>query len=113
VRYVTEFSTNPYQFCRTQNLGSGDTCLDIGAFRGYVSLKASLKVGARGSVYAIEPIRENLEFMQKHTELNELENMVSLKRAVSNETSSDVQFYATENQASACCKTNLVDRVGE
>jgi FkbM family methyltransferase len=107
VRYVTEFSAYPYQTCRTQNLGSGDTFLDIGAFRGYVSLKASLKVGASGYVYAIEPINENFEFVQEHAALNKLENMVCLKCAVSNETAPDVQFYATENQANACVQDHL------
>jgi FkbM family methyltransferase len=107
VRYATEFSAYPFHPCRTLNVVSGDTFLDIGAFRGYVSVKASLKVGMEGLVYAIEPMSENFAYVQAHRELNNLRNVECLQSAVSIEHGSDVQFYATENQANACVLDHL------
>ncbi len=107
VRYATEFSAYPYHPCRTLNVVSGDTFLDIGAFRGYVSVKASLKVGTEGLVYALEPMSENFAYVQAHCDLNNLRNVECLQSAVSTEGGSDVHFYATKNQANACVLDHL------
>ena len=59
---MTEFSAYPYQAFRTYNLLPGDIFFDVGAFRGYVTLKAAQKIGENGFVYAVEPINENIDF---------------------------------------------------
>jgi len=107
VRYSTEFSAYPFHPSRTLNVVSGDTFLDIGAFRGYVSVKASLKVGVEGQVYALEPMSDNFAYLQAHCELNNLGNVECLQSAVSIEAGSDVHFYATKNQANACISDHL------
>ena len=80
---MTEFSSPPYQAYRTCNLQSGDIFFDIGAFRGYVTMKASQKIGEEGFVYAIEPINENIEFIKAHIKYNNLTNIKMIEGAVS------------------------------
>lgn len=98
LRYVTEFSSYPYSGIRTKNLRSGDTFVDIGAFRGYVSLKAALCVGNTGHVLAIEPIKENLEYIEIHKNLNNLNQIEILHSSVSIEDSDHINFYRHINQ---------------
>ena len=102
LRYMTEFSSPPYQAYRTCNLQSGDIFFDIGAFRGYVTMKASQKIGEEGFVYAIEPINENIEFIKAHIKYNNLTNIKMIEGAVSiNKLNEDIQLYKTRNQANS------------
>ncbi len=47
----------------------GDTVLDIGAYVGMFTIKASLQVGDDGSVIAVEPATSNLAFLRQNTRL--------------------------------------------
>lgn len=107
VRYVTEFSPYPYQPFRTQNIRSGDTFLDIGAFRGYLSMKAALKVGVSGAVFSVEPVSDNLAFVEAQVAANGLDNVVCMDYAVTNEDVEDVAFFVTQNQVNACVTDNI------
>jgi FkbM family methyltransferase len=106
-RFVTEFSSYPWMECRTLNLVAGDTFIDIGAFRGYVTVKASRKVGPLGKVISIEPIEENISFIRKHIQVNELNNVELLHGFVAEE--SDSKLYAYSNQVNGVVKSNLPD----
>jgi FkbM family methyltransferase len=107
-RYVAEFCAYPYQSLRTMNLLPGDVFVDIGAFRGYVAVKAARRVGERGKVYAIEPIEENFRFVEHHRDVNRLENLVALQGAVTPDVAADtVDFFRTENQGNACIEDHL------
>lgn len=107
-RYIGEFCTYPYQSLRTMNLLPGDVFVDIGAFRGYVAVKAARKVGEGGRVYAVEPIDENFGFVKHHRDVNRLENVTALRAAVTSESETDtVAFFRTENQGNATIKDHL------
>jgi FkbM family methyltransferase len=107
-RYAAEFCAYPYPSLRTMNLLPGDVFIDIGAFRGYVSVKAARKVGERGKVYAIEPIDENFKFVEHHRDINRLGNVTALRAAVTPESGADtVEFFRTENQGNGCIPDHL------
>lgn len=107
VRYVTEFSAYPYQAMRTAGLAPGDTFVDIGAFRGYVALKAALAVGNAGRVLAFEPMAENFTFLRAHQELNKLDNLTCVQSVVSNEDAAELPFFAEQNQRNALVQDHL------
>lgn len=107
-RYVAEFCAYPYQSLRTAGLLPGDVFVDIGAFRGYVAVKAARKVGAQGRVYAIEPVEENFWFLERHREINGLDNITTLCAAITGEAASEsIDFFRTKNQGNSCIQDHL------
>lgn len=55
-------------------LSSGDTVIDIGAYVGMFTVKASLQVGLGGSVIAVEPASANIRYLRENTKT--LKNVV-------------------------------------
>ena len=47
----------------------GNTVIDIGAYVGMYSIKASQLVGLSGSVIAVEPLRDNLVYLRRNLEV--------------------------------------------
>jgi FkbM family methyltransferase len=107
LRYILEFSSYPYWAVRTANLRAGDTFIDIGAFRGYVSIKASLKVGKEGRVIAIEPIEKNIKFIKEQKKINNLSQLEIIESVFSLNNTNKVDFYRTENQANSEVKDHI------
>jgi FkbM family methyltransferase len=66
-----------------RHLGPGDVVYDIGANLGFFSLVAARLVGPEGRVYAFEPAPENAEAIRRNAELNLVDNIVVVERAVS------------------------------
>ena len=67
------------------HIKEGDVVMDIGANIGYYTLVAAKLVGANGKVYAFEPESINFSFLKKSVEINNYENVICEKKAVSNE----------------------------
>ncbi|MDE3154705.1 MAG: FkbM family methyltransferase [Acidobacteriota bacterium] len=65
-----------------RRLRPGDVLWDIGANVGLYTLPAARRVGAAGHVYAFEPIPRNLEYLQRHVELNRVDNVTVVAAAV-------------------------------
>ena len=107
LRYVTEFSAYPFQAFRTQGLRAGDTFLDIGAFRGYVTLKAAGRVGSSGTVYAVEPMSDNFRFVTAHVDANSLSNVKAYCAAMTDSDADDIDFFTTQNQGNAAIRDHL------
>jgi FkbM family methyltransferase len=63
-------------------LAPGDVCLDLGAHIGYYTLLAAGLVGPQGHVYAFEPSPASYRGLRANVELNGLENVTALERAV-------------------------------
>jgi FkbM family methyltransferase len=97
-RYITEFSSYPFWNIRTRNLRAGDTFVDIGAFRGYVSCKAACLVGEHGHVIAVEPIQENIRYVEAHKEINNFTQIKIIPSAISIKQSEHIEFYRSKNQ---------------
>jgi FkbM family methyltransferase len=59
----------------------GMVVLDVGAQAGYYTLLSSQLVGATGTVFAIEPVPRNLDFLRTHLEINRRRNVTVLAAA--------------------------------
>jgi len=57
---------------------------DIGAHVGYYTLISSKCVGDKGIVYSFEPNPQNIFYLKKHIEINKINNVSIIERAVSN-----------------------------
>lgn len=55
---------------------NGDVCVDIGASIGYFTVLLAGLVGKEGKVYAIEPTKNQCEYLKENIELNGYENRV-------------------------------------
>jgi FkbM family methyltransferase len=66
-----------------RHLPRGGVMYDVGANLGFFSMVAARLVGPEGRVYAFEPAPENAEAIGRNAELNLLENIVVIPRAVS------------------------------
>jgi len=76
----------------------GDIIVDIGANIGYYTLMFAKLVGQSGRVYAFEPDPTNFEILKKNVELNGYENVVLVKKAVSDKNGT-TKLYLSENKA--------------
>lgn len=59
------------------------TVWDVGACCGYLTMLAAALTGPTGRVVAIEPNPVAVDYLRRHTELNQLENVTVVNQAVS------------------------------
>ena len=82
-----------------RTVGSGMTCMDIGANIGEVTLHLAKKVAPNGRVYAFEPVAPLYTRLKKNVIKNGLDGVVSLHQtAISNQTGWAVMSYADETK---------------
>ena len=72
------------RFVKNQLIRPGDTVIECGAHHGAQTILLSRWAGNQGKVIALEPIPENFEILKKNVELNKLENVVLVNKAVGN-----------------------------
>jgi len=72
----------------------GDVVFDCGANEGYTTVLFAKWVGESGKVLAFEPNQKNTEIIKKNVELNNLNNVIIVRRALSNEKGKIVNFGA-------------------
>lgn len=88
--FVEMFAEEAYeQVWRPQE---GDTVLDIGAYVGMFSIKASRAVGPTGKVVAIEPSPENYELLKQNCE--GLDNVIPIKKAIWSSNGTERLYYS-------------------
>jgi len=75
----------------------GDVVYDIGAHVGYFSIIFGKLVGAAGSVYAFEPMRENYDFITQHIAINKISNVKAICAGIA--ASSGMARFATPNHS--------------
>jgi len=78
-------------------LKSGDTIIDIGANIGYYALLESKIVGKTGKVYAIEPVKRNIDLLKKNILLNNYKNIETFEAAVSRENKTKNMYLTTKS----------------
>lgn len=78
-----EFSEKEVSFLRGL-VNEGDVCIDIGANIGAITIPLAQKVGSGGLVVAIEPQQQIFYSLCGNIALNNLSNVTTLQRAVSN-----------------------------
>ena len=59
------------------------TVYDIGANVGFYTLLSSTLTKIKGKVFAFEPLSANVEYLKKHINLNNLQNVTVIKKAIS------------------------------
>ncbi|MEW6616819.1 MAG: FkbM family methyltransferase [Patescibacteria group bacterium] len=77
-------------------LKEGDVFFDIGAHVGIFTILASQLVGKSGRIFAFEPLKRNVSFLNKHIALNGCNNVVVIEAAVS-DSEGDASFDEGEN----------------
>ena len=63
----------------------GQTVYDVGANMGFVSLSLSKQVGPTGTVFAFEPVPQNLALLHANVEANHISNIRIFDYAASNQ----------------------------
>jgi len=81
-------------------LKPGQVFYDVGANVGYYSLLASRYVGARGFVIAFEPLSRNIEYLSRHSLINNLSNLMIVPEALSDH--SGKENFSCADNPSAC-----------
>lgn len=66
-------------------LKEGDVFFDIGAHVGIFTILASQLVGKSGRIFAFEPLKRNVSFLNRHIALNGCNNTVIIEAAVSDD----------------------------
>ncbi|MGD6808534.1 MAG: FkbM family methyltransferase [Candidatus Bathyarchaeia archaeon] len=79
----------------SKTLHSGDVVLDAGANIGYYALLESQKVGSKGFVYAVEPVKSNFCLLQQNIALNRFRNVEACNLAFGNRTG-DAQIFLSD-----------------
>ena len=75
--------------------------IDLGAYIGDNSIPWALK--SNGIIYAIDPSKENTDFIDKMTKHNNLDNVVTITKAISNK--SETIYYNELNDNHISCNT--------
>jgi len=60
----------------------GDIVIDVGANIGYFSLLAAKKIGSKGKIFAIEPMKQANNWLKKNLKLNDFKNVEVLEVAI-------------------------------
>ncbi len=79
----------------------GDVVLDLGASIGYYTLLFAKLVGAEGKVFAFEPDPESFALLKKNVEINGYQNVILVRKAVSNKTGS-TKLYTNNGTHTIC-----------
>lgn len=79
---------------------------DLGAHIGYYTLIASKSVIENGKVYAFEPFPENINYLRKHVDLNNIDNVNIFEYAVSDKTGKTLFTNCENNAANSICKSS-------
>ncbi|MBD2493040.1 FkbM family methyltransferase [Nostoc sp. FACHB-280] len=69
-----------------QTITDGSIVFDLGAHTGFYTLLASTLVGAKGKVFAFEPMPINVKYLKQHLQLNRIANVTVMEAAVSDTT---------------------------
>ena len=81
----------------TRFLQKDSIVVDIGANIGYVTMFCAKILENSGAVYAFEPQAENYKLLQQHIELNNFQNIVPQKFAVTSTPTTLRLYLATDN----------------
>jgi len=74
-------------------INKGDTVIDAGANIGIFSIMASILTGKSGKIIAIEPDPDNLKILKRNLELNNLDNIIVVDKALYSKSGERMNLY--------------------
>ena len=99
---TNQFSSNRAAFAQVFLAGNynpllkrikmGDIVIDAGANTGMFSLLASRRVGSEGKVIAVEPQKDNFNFLEENIRINGLKNVRTINKALYSEDDQVLSF---------------------
>lgn len=110
-RRATEASENTHKRV-LDILKRGDTVFDCGANEGFMSVLYAAKVGPTGKVVAFEPEPKNCEIIRKNAEINGLNNIVIVQKALSDivgTTSFAAEMVQSPDRAGITVEMDMLD----
>ena len=87
-------------------LEKGMKFIDVGAHIGKYTIRAARMVGGEGRVVAVEPDKDNFEFLIKNIKLNDLENCIPLNVAAGS-TDGEIILFSGPNSAENSIKQDF------
>jgi FkbM family methyltransferase len=87
-------------------LQNGMKFIDVGAHIGKYTIRAARMVGSRGRVVAVEPDKDNFEFLVKNIKINALRNCIALNVAAGS-TDGEIPLFFGPNSAEHSVKQNF------
>lgn len=66
------------------SLKDGFTCLDVGAYTGYGTIKIASRIGSSGRVFAFETDKNALKILRLNVKMNNIDNVTIVPKAASN-----------------------------
>ncbi len=103
--YITE---SGYETFMLEKVSGADVTMDVGANIGYYSVQFSRLTD--GKVYSFEPMSYQYSVLKKNLELNGIENVIPVKRIVSNTSGKKRIYYSGPDNTGA---SSLVKKSGE
>ena len=88
------------------SINEGDIVIDIGANIGYYTLLFARLVGNTGKVYSFEPDPRNCLLLEKNIQINDYNNIVLEKKAISDKTEKSILYVTDYNAGSTMHKGN-------
>lgn len=88
-------------------LQEGDVVVDVGAHVGFYTLLGASRIGERGHVYAFEPAPGNFEILNRNISINNLKNITTIKKAVTDK-SSVAQLYLYDSVGNSLFTSSTV-----
>jgi FkbM family methyltransferase len=86
LQYLTGDAETVVQETLAETLKPGQVVYDVGANIGFFTIICSRLVGARGRVYAFEPMPESAATLRHNVAINSLDNTLVVEKAVSSTT---------------------------
>jgi FkbM family methyltransferase len=94
LRFLSGEYERPVQDRIASLVRSGDVCYDIGANLGFFSVLLARLAGPTGSVYAFEPVPQNVALIERNARLNQMATVKVQNVAVSNKDGSSELLLA-------------------
>ncbi len=92
------------------NIKEGNTIIDVGANIGEFSLIASKKIGPKGKVISIEPLKQAVFWLKKNYILNGFSNYEILEKAVGNKTGTMTLYKKSVSSVQGILDPNITKK---
>jgi len=92
-----------------ETIKPGQTCFDVGANIGYVTMIMAKLVGPTGTVYAVEPTKKNYKVLKKNIEVNGYGDLIHADRmAISDKSGIGKLFLSDQSNLSSLSKHDKI-----